>query len=214
MKTFKEQAQSPTFSKDRIALMFYILETSQQGNADVKTNADRAFQYAPYYKILKDMYNDKPTNLSDDEVNFLNTVNKTVDKMIDNGKLYQRDLKKANQVIANAKIMQENKTPSKLNKVLEEYILKNTGEKFEETPFGQIVVDEINKAVSEVSEIKLALDYLTEQEDAELESQVGELGRQYATAALNRVRGEMIEKLPQMVEEILADIMTQMDSNE
>jgi len=101
-----------------------------------------------------------------------------------------------------------------MNKILEEYILKNTGEKFEESPFGQIVADEINKAVSEVHEIKLALDYLAEQEDPELESQVSELGRQYATAALNRVRGEMIEKLPQMVEEVLADIMRQMDANE
>ena len=104
--------------------------------------------------------------------------------------------------------------PMSENKILEEYILKNTRENFEETPFGQIVVDEINKAVSEVHEIKLALDYLAEQEDPELESQVSELGRQYATAALNRVRGEMIEKLPQMVEEVLADIMRQMDANE
>ena len=101
-----------------------------------------------------------------------------------------------------------------MNKTLEEYILKNTGEKFEETPFGQIVADEINKAVSEVYEIKLALDYLAEQDDPELEAQVGELGRQYAAAALNRVRGEMIEKLPQMVEEVLADIMRQMDASE
>ena len=101
-----------------------------------------------------------------------------------------------------------------MNKILKEYILKNTGEKFEETPFGQIVVDEINKAVSEMPEIKLALEYLAEQEDPELESNTRELGKQYATAALNKVRGEMVEKLPQMIEDVLADIMNQMDSNE
>ena len=101
-----------------------------------------------------------------------------------------------------------------MNKILEEYILKNTGEKFEETPFGQIVADEINKAVAEIPEIKLALDYLAEQEDPDLEASTKELGKSYATAALNRVRGEMVERLPQMVEEILADIMSQMDTGE
>ena len=101
-----------------------------------------------------------------------------------------------------------------MNKILKEHILKNTGEKFEETPFGQIVVDEINKAVSEIPEIKLALDCLAEQEDPELESSTKDLGKQYATAALNKVRAEMVEKLPQMIEDVLADIMNQMDSNE
>ena len=99
------------------------------------------------------------------------------------------------------------------NKILEEYILKNTGERFEETPFGQIVADEINKAVAEITEIKLALEYLSEQEDPELEAQVGELGKQYATAAINKVREEMVEKIPQMVEEVLADILNQMERN-
>ena len=101
-----------------------------------------------------------------------------------------------------------------MNKILEEYILKNTREKFEETPFGQIVADEVNKAVAEIPEIKLALGYLAEQEDSDLEANTKELGKSYATAALNRVRGEMIEKLPQMVEEVLADIMRQMDASE
>lgn len=101
-----------------------------------------------------------------------------------------------------------------MNKILEEYILKNTGEKFEETPFGQIVADEINKAVAEIPEIKLALDYLAEQEDPDLEARTKELGKSYATTALNKVRGEMVERLPQMVEEILADIMNQMETGE
>ena len=104
--------------------------------------------------------------------------------------------------------------PMSENKIIQEYILKNTREKFEETPFGQIVADEVNKAVAEIPEIKLALGYLAEQEDSDLEANTKELGKSYATAALNRVRGEMIEKLPQMVEEVLADIMRQMDASE
>ena len=98
-----------------------------------------------------------------------------------------------------------------MNKILEEYILKNSNENFEDTPFGQIVVDEVNAAVSEMPEIKLALDYLAEQEDAELEAQVNDLGRQYATAALQKVRDEMVERLPQMVEDILANLMNEIE---
>ena len=101
-----------------------------------------------------------------------------------------------------------------MNKILEEYILKNTGEKFEETPFGQIVVDEVNKAVAQIPEIKLALDYLAEQEDADLEASTKELGRSYARATLNRVREDMVDKIPQMIEDVLADIMSQMETSE
>ena len=102
----------------------------------------------------------------------------------------------------------------KESKIIQEYILKNTSEKFEETPFGQIVVDEVNKAVAEIPEIKIALEYLAEQEDAELEANTKELGKSYATATLNKVREDMIEKLPQMVEDILASIMSEMETSE
>tara|TARA_A200000159_G_C7329009_1_gene342165 strand:+ start:474 stop:1307 length:834 start_codon:yes stop_codon:yes gene_type:complete len=98
--------------------------------------------------------------------------------------------------------------------ILNEYILKNTGEKFEETPFGQIVADEINKAVAEIPEIKVALEYLSEQEDAELEASTKELGKSYATAALNRARDEMIEKLPEVVSQLVEDLMDEMGSSE
>ena len=96
-----------------------------------------------------------------------------------------------------------------MNKILKEYIIKNTGEKFEETPFGQIVVDEINKAVSELPEIKLALEQMSTQPDPELEANVRDLGRGYAIAALNKVRDVMAKQLPTMVEEILDDLMKQ-----
>ena len=52
-----------------------------------------------------------------------------------------------------------------IDPVLHEYIVKSEPERFEQTPFGQIVVDEINKAVAEIPEIKLALDFLSEQEE-------------------------------------------------
>ncbi len=99
-----------------------------------------------------------------------------------------------------------------MNKILKEYILKNTGEKFEETPFGQIVIDEINKAVAEIPEIKLALEYLAEQDDPELEANTKKLGRQYATFALNKARTEMVEKLPGIVAQIFDELLTQTET--
>ena len=95
-----------------------------------------------------------------------------------------------------------------MNKILEEYILKNTREKFEETPFGQLVADEVNKAVAEIPEIKLALEFLSEQDDPELEKDTAELGKKYATYALNRVRDELASQL----EQIVADVLRQMDT--
>lgn len=93
-----------------------------------------------------------------------------------------------------------------MNKILEEYILKNTREKFEETPFGQIVADEVNKAVAEIPEIKLALEYLSEQEDAELAKDTADLGRKYATYALNRVRDELAGQIEKIVADVLREV--------
>ena len=93
-----------------------------------------------------------------------------------------------------------------MNKILEEYILKNTREKFEETPFGQLVADEVNKAVAEIPEIKLALEYLSEQEDPELEQKTAALGREYATFALNRVRDELGAQLEKIVADVMRDL--------
>tara|TARA_B100000902_G_C27182160_1_gene849492 strand:+ start:291 stop:842 length:552 start_codon:yes stop_codon:yes gene_type:complete len=98
--------------------------------------------------------------------------------------------------------------------VLQEYIVKNTTEAFDQTPFGQIVVDEINKAVAEIPEIKLALDYLSEQDDPELEANTKKLGREYATAALNKARTEMVEKLPGLVAELIDELITQAEAPE
>lgn len=101
-----------------------------------------------------------------------------------------------------------------IDPVLREYIINGSSEKFEQTPFGQIVADEVNKAVAEIPEIKLALEYLAEQEDAELEARTKELGRSYAAAALSRARDEMIEKLPGIVAQLVEDLMAEMETSE
>tara|TARA_B100000073_G_C23724359_1_gene568737 strand:+ start:265 stop:594 length:330 start_codon:yes stop_codon:yes gene_type:complete len=107
---------------------------------------------------------------------------------------------------------------SKKNKIFEKYIRTEGSlgiitkgsadnvekEKFEETPFGQIVVDEINKAVNDLPEIRLAADTLSEQETQDL-------GRQVARTVLQQVRAKMVETLPEMVEEILNQVMSEMD---
>ncbi len=98
-----------------------------------------------------------------------------------------------------------------MNKILKEYILQNTVEKFEETAFGQMVVDEINKAVGEIPEIKLALEQISTEPDPELEAHVKKLGRGYAVHALNTVRDRMIVELPNMVEEIVKDLLGKLE---
>ena len=199
-KPMNEQTKKPTFSKDRLALMFYALETAA-ASGDVKQKASRATRYAPYYKILQDMYNDKPTNLSAADVEFLNTVNKNVDILIDKGKLYQSDLKKANSRIATTEISE--------NKILEDYI-KTEGlfglltkgsavdeiqeEKFEETPFGQIVADEVNYVVNNMPEIQLARDVLGEQEAVAA-------GTDIAQTLLTKLRQEMVALIPGLVKQ-------------
>ena len=68
--------------------------------------------------------------------------------------------------------------------------------------------------IAEIPEIKLALEYLAEQEDAELEARTKELGRSYAAAALSRAREEMIEKLPEVVSQLVEDLMAEMETSE
>ena len=78
-------------------------------------------------------------------------------------------------------------------------------ENFEDTPFGQIVADEVNKVVNNLPEIKFASSILSEQETQEL-------GREVAVSVLNQVRNKMVEDLPGMVEEILQNVLAEMDS--
>jgi len=90
-----------------------------------------------------------------------------------------------------------------MNKIIEEYIIKNTREKFEETPFGQIVVDEINYVVSNLPEIQLAREVLGEQEAVDA-------GTKIAQTLLAKLRAEMTALIPglvkQEVEKIQADL--------
>ena len=80
-----------------------------------------------------------------------------------------------------------------MNKILKEYILKNTGEKFEETPFGQIVADEINYVVNNLPEIQLAREVLGEQE-------AQKAGVNIAQLIMGKVREALVEMLPSMVQ--------------
>ncbi len=89
------------------------------------------------------------------------------------------------------------------NNIIEEYILKNTSEKFEETPFGQIVVDEVNYVVNNLPEIQLAREVLGEQEAVNA-------GTKIAQTLLVKLRAEMTALIPglvkQEVEKIQADL--------
>ena len=80
-----------------------------------------------------------------------------------------------------------------MNKILKEYILKNTGEKFEETPFGEIVANEINYAVNNLPEIELAREVLGEQE-------AQKAGVDLARLIMGKVREALVEMLPSMVQ--------------
>jgi len=86
-----------------------------------------------------------------------------------------------------------------MNKILEEYILKNTREKFEETPFGQIVADEVNYVINNMPEIKLARDVLEEEA-------FGELAGQAAQQVLKLVAAELKKAVPNLVSQMAEKI--------
>ncbi len=79
-----------------------------------------------------------------------------------------------------------------MSKILKEYILKNTGEKFQETPFGQIVADEVNYVVGNLPEIQLARDVLGEQAAVAA-------GTKIAQSLLDRLRAELAGMVPGLV---------------
>ena len=81
-----------------------------------------------------------------------------------------------------------------MNKILEEYILKNTREKFEETPFGQIVADEVNYVVNNMPEIQLARDVLGEQEAVAA-------GTGIAQTLLTKLQQQMVALIPGLVKQ-------------
>lgn len=90
-----------------------------------------------------------------------------------------------------------------MNKILEEYILKNTREKFEETPFGQVVADEVNYVVNNLPEIQLARDVLGEQE-------ANDAGSEIAQALITRVRKQMEAKLSELVQQEVEKIRAEL----
>ena len=80
---------------------------------------------------------------------------------------------------------------------------------FSSSPFGQIVVDEVNKAIANIPEIRLALDVLEEQEEAdpELQARVLQYGKEKAVEVLNKVR----EKLTLDIEATIEEVMNEME---
>ena len=107
------------------------------------------------------------------------------------------------------------------SKIFESYFKQNikeglvnkpeTLESFSSSPFGQIVVDEVNKAIANIPEIRLALDVLEEQEEAdpELQAQVLQYGKEKAVEVLNKVR----EKLTSDIETTIEQVMNEMELN-
>ena len=94
----------------------------------------------------------------------------------------------------------------RMDKFKDHYRTKERGikESFEETPFGQIVADEVNKVVSNLPEMQLARDVLSEQETQDI-------GRNLALNVLGKVREKMAEDLPKMVDEMLKKVLAEMD---
>jgi hypothetical protein len=122
--------------------------------------------------------------------------------------------KAALSIVKPPKPREVDRRPPSSARIMKEYIHKNSKENFEETPFGQIVADEVNKAVSEIPEIKLALEFLSEQEDQEIERNTQELGRTYARATLSKVKEEMVSKLPELVDKVLQDLLDGLEFDE
>lgn len=79
-------------------------------------------------------------------------------------------------------------------------------EKFEDTPYGQMVADEINKIVSEMPEIKLGLEVLAEQDDEALQSQIQELGRTEAMKIMTAFKTKIAADLQGTLEEVMNEL--------
>ena len=89
-----------------------------------------------------------------------------------------------------------------MNKILKEYIIKNGGETFEETPFGQIVADEVNYVINNMPEIQLARDVLEEEA-------FGELAQGAAKQVLQLVAAELKKAVPNLVSQMAEKIKSE-----
>ena len=89
-----------------------------------------------------------------------------------------------------------------MNKIILEYILQNTQEVFEETPFGQIVADEVNYVVNNMPEIQLARNVLDE---GAFEDLATDAARQVMELVKTQLRDAVPNLVAQMAEKIQGD---------
>ena len=87
-------------------------------------------------------------------------------------------------------------------------------ESFEETPFGQLVADEINRIVAEMPEIKLGLEVLAEQEEQgaeteELAQQIQKAGRDKAMQIMTAFKTKLDNEYSEMIQQALGEIASQ-----
>lgn len=87
------------------------------------------------------------------------------------------------------------------NPIFERYFIQNSKkEEFQETPFGQIVADEVNNAVNALPEIRLARDVLEEQEFTKSATEVAKQVLLRVHAALQKMVGPLAKQMAGEVE--------------
>ena len=99
------------------------------------------------------------------------------------------------------------------NPIFERYFIQNSKKEIsKKIPIGQIVADEVNKAVAEIPEIKLALNLISEQDDAssqftqELSDLVQKYGREIGLQVMNALEVNPEEEQSDLQTKI-ADVM-------
>lgn len=154
----------------------------------------------PMYRVSYIRKPESAIGLTHVKVVHNDTKKEVLEPIIDGNK--EEAKRKAEEKLANILSKDLKQTKSAMNTPR---VSSQVKENFENTPFGQIVADEVNKVVNNLPEIKFASSILSEQETQEL-------GREVAVSVLNQVRNKMVEDLPGMVEEILQNVLSEMDS--
>lgn len=85
-----------------------------------------------------------------------------------------------------------------MNKILEEYILKNTPQPPKDVSIIEIIADEVNRVLNDLPEIKLASEVLSEDELKDLFSPL-------AKQVVTKVRGQIEEEIKKLVEVTVSD---------
>ena len=89
-----------------------------------------------------------------------------------------------------------------MNKILEEYILKNTPQPPKDVSIIEIIADEVNRVLNDLPEVKLASEVLSEDELKDLFSPL-------AKQVVTKVRGQIEEEIKKLVEVTVSDELFQ-----